>query len=255
MRLPKGPFAKRSKKRTQVLVEKVLGDSAQLEVYQRPHGPKRPMVCLDEVCKQLTASAREPLAARPGQVERTDYEYVRHGQANLFMLFAPLEAWREVQVHKTRNASDYARVIRYLVDECFPNAAKVVLVQGPSVARTPRNNLSTHHASSLYQTFPSDEAARLVQKLEIHYTPVHGSWLNMRAGPEGAVLPKTAEIELSVLAKQCSAEHVTSIATLGTDTQVWASRRNDHNNTVNWRFTTDDARVKLKRLYPSVLPG
>lgn len=106
-----------------------------------------------------------------------------------------------------------------------------------------QDNLSTHHATSLYQTFPPDEAARLAQKLEIHYTPVHGSWLNM------------AEIELSVLAKQCLADHVTSTTTLGTDTQVWASRRNDHKNTVNWRFTTDDARIKLMRLYPSVLPG
>jgi hypothetical protein len=205
-----------------------------LEVYQRPHDPKRPVVCLDEACKQLTESAREPLAARPGQVERTDYEYVRHGQANLFMLFAPLEAWREVQVHKTRNASDYAHVIRYLVDECFPNATKVVLVQ---------DNLSTHHASSLYQTFPPDEAQRLVQKLEIHYTPVHGSWLNM------------AEIELSVLAKQCLADHVTSLDSLKVDARLWTEQRNDRKNTVDWRFTTNDARIKLKRLYPSVLPG
>ena len=205
-----------------------------LEVYQRPHDPKRPVVCLDEACKQLTSSAREPLATRPGQVERTDYEYERHGQANLFMLFAPLEAWREVQIYKSRKADDYAQVIRYLVDECFPEADKLVLVQ---------DNLSTHHASSLYQTFAPEEAQRLVQKLELHYTPVHGSWLNM------------AEIELSVLAKQCLAEHVTSIATLETDTRAWTSRRNDHKNTVNWRFTTDDARIKLKRLYPSILPG
>lgn len=181
-----------------------------------------------------------------GQVERTDCEYERHGQANLFMLFAPLEAWREVQVHKTCNASDYAHLIRYLVDECFPNAAKVVLVQ---------DNLSTHHASSLYQTFPPDEAARLVQKLEVHYTPVHGSWLNMRSGPEGAVLPKTAEIELSVLAKQCLADHVSSVHTLKENVHLWAEQRNDRGNTVSWRFTTDDARIKLKRLYPSVLPG
>ena len=205
-----------------------------LEVYQRPHDPKRPVVCLDEACKQLTSSAREPLAARPGQVERSDYEYVRHGQANLFMLFAPLEAWREVQVHNTRTADDYAHVIRYLVDECFPDADKVVLVQ---------DNLSTHHASSLYQTFPPEEAQRLAQKLEIHYTPVHGSWLNM------------AEIELSVLAKQCLADHVTSVDTLKEDIRLWTEQRNNCKNTVNWRFTTDDARVKLKRLYPSVLPG
>ena len=205
-----------------------------LEVYQRPHDPKRPVVCLDEACKQLTSSVREPLATRPGQVERTDYEYVRHGQANLFMLFAPLEAWREVLVRQTRNAVDYARIIRHLIDVCFPDADKIVLVQ---------DNLSTHHASSLYQTFAPEEAHRLTQKLEVHYTPVHGSWLNM------------AEIELSVLAKQCLTEHVPSTVELETDTRAWASGRNDHKNTVDWRFTTDDARVKLKKLYPSVLPG
>ena len=205
-----------------------------LEVYQRPHDPKRPVICSDEACKQLTSSTQESLPLEPGKPVRVDYEYERHGQANLFMLFAPLEAWREVCVHKSRNASDYAHVIRYLVDECFPQADKVVLVQ---------DNLSTHHASSLYQTFPPDEAARLVQKLEVHYTPVHGFWLNM------------AEIELSVLAKQCLAEHVTSVDTLKKDTRHWTRQRNDHKNTVDWRFTTDDARTKLKRLYPSVLPG
>ena len=205
-----------------------------LEVYQRPHESKRPLVCLGEACKQLTASAREPLAARPGQVERTDYEYVRHGQANLFMLFAPLEVWREVLVRQTRNASDYAHTLRHLIDGCFPEADKIVLIQ---------DNLSTHQLSSLYQTFAPAEALRLAQKLEIHYTPVHGSWLNM------------AEIELSVLAKQCLAEHVNSVETLGEDVRLWADERNDHKNTVNWRFTTADARIKLKRLYPSVLPG
>ncbi len=222
-----------------------------LEVYQRPHDPKRVLVCLDEACKQLTSSTHDSLLLEPGKPERVDYEYERHGQVNLFMLFAPLETWREVQVHKTRNAGDYAHVIRYLLDECFPEADKVVLVQ---------DNLSTHHASSLYQTFPPEKAQRLAQKLEIHYTPVHGSWLNMRAGPvevqtEHAVLPKTAEIELSVLAKQCLADHVTSVDALTKDIRVWTSQRNNHKNTVNWRFTTDDARVKLKRLYPSVLPG
>ncbi len=205
-----------------------------LEVYQRLHDPKRPVICLDEACKQLTRSTQDSLPLEPGKPRRVDYEYERHGQANLFMLFAPLEAWRVVQVHKTRNAGNYAQVIRYLVDECFPDADKVVLVQ---------DNLSTHHASSLYQTFPPDEAARLAQKLEIHYTPVHGSWLNM------------AEIELSVLAKQCLADHVSSVDTLEENVQLWADQRNDRKNTVDWRFTTDDARIKLKRLYPSILPG
>lgn len=205
-----------------------------LAVYQRRHDPKRPVVCLDEACKQLTSSVQDKLPLEAGKPERVDYEYERCGQANLFMLFAPLEAWREVQVHKTRNASDYAQVIRYLVDECFPDADKLVLVQ---------DNLSTHHAGSLYQTFPPDEAQRLAQKLEIHYTPVHGSWLNM------------AEIELSVLAKQCLGERVASVDNLKEDVRLWTRQRNDRRSTVDWRFTTDDARVKLKRLYPSVLPG
>jgi hypothetical protein len=205
-----------------------------LEVYQRPHNSRRPVICLDEACKQLTSSTRASLAARPGQIERTDYEYERHGQANMFMLFAPLEAWREVLVRQTRNAVDYAHIIRHLVDVCFPDADKIVLVQ---------DNLSTHQFSSLYQAFAPAEALRLAQKLEIHYTPVHGSWLNM------------AEIELSVLAKQCLGEHVSTLERLRSDVQAWEKARNDSKNTVNWRFTTDDARVKLKRLYPSVLPG
>lgn len=205
-----------------------------LEVYQRLHDPKRPVVCLDEACKQLTSSVQESLPLKPGQPERVDYEYQRHGQMNMFMLFAPLESWREVQVRKTRNASDYAHLIRYLVDECFAQADKIVLVQ---------DNLSTHHVSSLYQAFPPDEALRLAQKLEVHYTPVHGSWLNM------------AEIELSVLAKQCLADHITSIDTLKEGIKLWAGQRNDRKNTVDWRFTTTDARIKLKKLYPSLLPG
>jgi len=205
-----------------------------LEVYQRPYDPKRPVVCLDEACKQLTSSVQESLAARPGQPERIDYEYERHGQANLFMLFAPLEAWREVQLRHTRNATDYAQVIRYLVDECFPQADKIVLVQ---------DNLSTHHASSLYQAFEPAEAQRLANKLELHYTPVHGSWLNM------------AEIELSVLAKQCLKEHMLNFDYLHREVQAWTKQRNQASMTVDWRFTTQDARIKLKKLYPSVLPG
>lgn len=205
-----------------------------LEVYQRSHDPRRPVVCLDEACKQLTRSVQESLPLEPGKPGRVDYEYERHGQANLFMLFAPLEAWREVHVRKTRNASDYAHIIRYLLDECFPDADRVILVQ---------DNLSTHHASSLYQSFPPDEALRLAQKLEIHYTPVHGSWLNM------------AEIELSVLARQCLSEHVPSSDKLQKQVQAWAEQRNTAKNTVAWHFTTADARVKLKKLYPSVLPG
>ena len=205
-----------------------------LEVYQRPHDPKRPLVCLDEACKQLTSSAQESLAPEPGKLERADYEYTRNGTANLFMLFAPLEAWREVQVRSTRNAADYAEVIRYLIDECFPEADKIVLVE---------DNLSTHHASSLYQAFEPAEARRLANKLEVHHTPVHGSWLNM------------AEIELSVLAKQCLKEHMQSVDYLTQEVQAWKNQRNNARLTVDWQFTTQDARIKLKKLYPSLLPG
>lgn len=206
-------------------MEDVLG------VYQRPRNPKCPLVCLDEACKQLTVSTTEPLAARPGHVERIDYEYERQGSANMFMLFAPLEAWRDVQVRPTRNAKDYAQVIRYLVDECFPDADKIVLVE---------DNLSTHHISSLYQAFEPAEAQRLVQKLEVHHTPVHGSWLNM------------AEIELSVLAKQCLKEHMDNCEYLQQEVAAWKNQRNEAEMTVNWQFTTEDARIKLKKLYPSI---
>jgi hypothetical protein len=205
-----------------------------LDVYQRPYDPKRPLVCLDEACKQLTSSVQQGLPLEPGKAERVDCEYTRNGTANLFMLFAPLEAWREVQVRPTRNANDYAHVIRYLIDNCFPDADKIVLVE---------DNLSTHHASSLYQTFEPQEAQRLVNKLEVHRTPVHGSWLNM------------AEIELSVLAKQCLKDHMDTFDFLQQEVEAWKRQRNAAKLTVDWRFTTEDARIKLKKLYPSVLPG
>jgi hypothetical protein len=204
-----------------------------LDVYQRPYDPKRPQVCLDEASKQLLAEAREPLPAQPGQVERMDYEYVRQGTANLFIITEPLRGWRHVTVTDQRRRTDFAHVIQDLVDVQYPEAECIVLVM---------DNLNTHTPASLYEAFEPAEAKRLADKLEIHYTPKHGSWLNM------------AEIELSVLARQCLAERIPDKATLQAEVAAWEEQRNRQSTRINWRFTTADARIKLKRLYPSILP-
>ncbi len=201
-----------------------------LEVYQRPRDPERPLVCLDEQSKQLIAETREPIAAAPGRAARHDYEYQRNGTANLFMLFAPLEGWRTVKVTERRTKRDFAEVIRALVDDHFPKAAKIVLVM---------DNLNTHKASALYEVFPPATARRLIEKLEIHYTPKHGSWLDM------------AETELSVLTKQCLDRRIPDISTLTCEVAAWEAQRNAARATIDWQFTTDKARTKLKRLYPS----
>jgi len=164
-----------------------------LEVYQRPHDPARPVVCLDEASKQLVAETRVPIAARPGQVARQDYEYERNGTANLFMMFAPLEGWRHVEVTDHHTAVDYAQILKDLSDTHFSNAAKIVLVQ---------DNLNTHKPASLYEAFPPVEARRLVERFEWHYTPKHGSWLDM------------AESELSVLSRQCLDRRIADKQTL-----------------------------------------
>jgi len=164
-----------------------------LEVYQRPHDPARPVVCLDEASKQLVAETRVPIAARPGQVARQDYEYERNGTANLFMMFAPLEGWRHVEVTDHHTAVDYAQVLKELSDMHFSDAAKIVLVQ---------DNLTTHKPASLYEAFPPVEARRLVERFEWHYTPKHGSWLDM------------AESELSVLSRQCLDRRIADKQTL-----------------------------------------
>jgi transposase len=204
-----------------------------LDVYQRPYDPKRPQVGLDEASKQLLAEARAPLPAQPGQVERVDYEYVRQGTANLFITTEPLRGWRHVTVTDQRRRTDFAHVIKDLVDVQYPEAERIVLVM---------DNLNTHSPASLYAAFEPGEAKRLADKLEIHYTPKHGSWLNM------------AEIELSVLARQCLAERIPDKATLQEQVAAWEERRNRQSTRINWRFTTADARIKLKRLYPSILP-
>ena len=200
-----------------------------LEVYHRPHDPERPLVCLDETSKQLIVETRAPIPAKIGRQERHDYEYERNGVANLFMMFAPLEGWRYVKVTERHTAIDYAHVLRELSDVHFPDAAKIVLVQ---------DNLNTHKPASLYEAFPAAEARRLVERFEWHYTPKHGSWLDR------------AESELGVLASQCLDRRIDDQKTLGRQVSAWHSHRNKHHAKANWRFTTADARVKLKRLYP-----
>ena len=202
-----------------------------LDVYQRPYDPQRPMVCMDETSKQLLGETRPPMAVAPGRAARQDYEYVRDGVANLFMFFEPLASRREVKVTERRTKVDWAQSVQELVDQHYPDAEQVVLVM---------DNLNTHTPASLYEAFPPAEAKRIAQRLEIHHTPKHGSWLNM------------AEIELSVLDRQCLDRRLGTIETVSTETTAWAVERNQGSKTVDWRFTTDDARIKLKRLYPSI---
>jgi hypothetical protein len=200
-----------------------------LEVYQRPHDPRRPLVCLDETSKQLIIETRAPIAAKPGQPERLDYEYERNGVANLFMMFAPLEGWQHVKVTDRRTAVDYAHALKDLSDTHFPDADKIVLVQ---------DNLNTHTTASLYEAFPAAEARRLVERFEWHYTPKHGSWLDM------------AESELAVLSTQCLDRRIPDKKELTAEVAAWEERRNIHHAKANWQFTTAHARVKLARLYP-----
>jgi DDE superfamily endonuclease len=200
-----------------------------LEVYQRPRDRQRPVVCLDETSKQMILETRAPLPAAPGRKARHDYEYERNGVANLFMMFAPLEGWRHVKVTDRHAAADYAHALKDLSDTHFPDAAKIVLVQ---------DNLSTHTPASLYATFPAAEARRLVERFECHYTPKHGSWLDM------------AESELGVLANQCLDRRIPDKATLIREVAAWQDNRNKHHVKADWQFTTGDARIKLRRLYP-----
>jgi len=202
-----------------------------LEVYHRPHDPSCPVVCVDETSKQLIAETRVPIAAKPGRPVRHDYEYQRNGTANLFMIFAPLEGWRHVKVTDRHAAVDYAQILKELSDTHFPDANKIVLVQ---------DNLNTHRPASLYEAFPASEARRLAERFEWHYTPKHGSWLDM------------AESELSVLSSQCLDRRIPDKQTLIEEVHEWEANRNKHHTTADWQFTTADARVKLKRLYPTI---
>jgi len=201
-----------------------------LEVYRRPYDPKRPVVCLDEQPVQLIAETRRPIPVAPGQPARYDYEYERVGTAVNFMITEPLGGRRQVSVRTTKTARDLAHEIKTLLDVDYADADQVVLVW---------DNLNTHTPASLYKAFPPAEARRLLDRLEIHYTPKHGSWLNI------------AEIDLSVLSKQCLNRRIPELETLRREAIAWAERRNgEQAKGVDWQFTTADARIKLKRLYP-----
>ena len=203
-----------------------------LEVYKRPYDPDRPVVCLDEASKQLIGETRTPIPASPGHPERFDHEYVRNGTANLFMVNQPLVGCRYVEVTDRRTAVDFARLLKVISDDLYSGAEKIVLVM---------DNLNTHEMASLYKAFEPAEARRLAERFEVHHTPKHGSWLNM------------AEIELAVLSGQCLDQRFESREALERAVDGWLLERNERCVGVNWQFTTDDARIKLKRLYPVVL--
>jgi len=202
-----------------------------LAVYTRPYDPRRPQVCLDETSRQLLGDVTPPLPVAPGHPARQDYEYARQGTCNLFLVCEPLRGWRHVTVSDRRTRLDFAHCIRELVDVHYPDAERIVLVM---------DNLNTHSPASLYDTFPPAEAKRLADKLEIHHTPKHGSWLNM------------AEIELHVLAGQCLDRRLPDRATLTAEVAAWEADRNAADSAIDWRFTTADARITLKHLYPAI---
>jgi hypothetical protein len=202
-----------------------------LEVYTRPYDPKRPQVCMDETTKQLVADILEPIPAQPGQVERIDYEYKRQGVADLFMFFEPLQGKRFVKVTDQRPRKDWAEAMRDLSDVIYPQAEKIVIVM---------DNLNTHSPASFYETFEPDEARRLIHRFEFHFSPKHGSWLNM------------AEIELGILIRQCLSRRISDKILLETEVTAWQKDRNAKVVSVDWRFTTADARIKLKYLYPVI---
>ena len=202
-----------------------------LEVYKRPYDPKRPAVCLDETSKQLIGESRTPVPVVPGQVALYDYEYVRNGVANIFMIFEPLAGQRDVEVTDRRTKKDYAQCLRKISDEMYPKAEVIVLVQ---------DNLNTHSPASLYEAFEPAEAKRLADRFEFHYTPKHGSWLDM------------AEIELGILGRQCLARRIDNLDDLRREAKAWKMTRNSAGMKVNWQFTTVDARIKLRQLYPSI---
>ncbi len=202
-----------------------------LEVYQRPYDPKNPVVCMDETSKQLIRETRTPITAEPGRVTCYDYEYDRHGVGNVFMFCEPLVGWRHASVTDRRTKVDWAEQIKDLVDVHYSQADRVTLVM---------DNLNTHAPASLYEAFEPLEARRLIERLEMVYTPKHGSWLNI------------AEIELNVLGRQCLGRRIPDQPTLTKEVAAWEAQRNADQDKVNWRFTTADARIKLKRLYPNL---
>jgi hypothetical protein len=202
-----------------------------LEVYQRPYAPCRPVVAIDEISKTLHDTPRGTLPAEPGEVAREDYQFTRNGSVNLFLQVEPLRGWRQVHVTARRTSRDFAEELRSLVDEDYPQAEVIVLIT---------DNLNTHSPACLYEAFAPEEARRIASKLEWHYTPEHGSWLNV------------AECELSVLARQCLARRIPDQETLQTEVAAWEQRRNAAHVTIQWQFTAKDARIKLRRLYPII---
>jgi len=202
-----------------------------LDVYHRPFDPGRPVICIDEQPRQLVSETRVPLPPRPGNAARFDYEYKREGVANLFMIFQPLLGWRHVMPTERRTTVDFAEVLRWLAEDLCPDAKKLVLVT---------DNLNTHTPACLYEAFDPARARRIAERLEWHYTPKHGSWLNM------------AEIEFAALSKQCLGRRIGSMARLRKEVAAWEDRRNEREVGVNWRFTTADARIKLRSLYPPI---
>ncbi len=202
-----------------------------LDLYELPYDPKHPLVCFDETSKQLIMEKRIPLPAQPGQIERYDYEYERNGTRNLFLFFEPLLGQRHIKVTQQRTMKDFAHCMRWLVDIAHPEAVHIRLVV---------DNLNTHKPAALYETFPPAEANHICKHLEFHYTPKHASWLNM------------AEIEFSVLIRQCLDRRIPDEETLKREIEAYEDERNRSQATVNWRFTSEDARIKLRRLYPSI---
>lgn len=202
-----------------------------LALYHEPYNPECPLVCFDEALKQLVQELRQPLPAQPGQPARYDYTYQRNGTRNLFVFSEPLRGWRHVKVTRRRTKEDFAYCMRYLVDEVYPDAKCIRVVL---------DNLNTHNPAALYETFEPAEAKRILDKLEFHYTPKHGSWLNM------------AEIEFSVLTRQCLDRRIPDAETLRQEIAAWEAERNAQATMINWQFTTEDARIKLAQLYPSI---
>ena len=202
-----------------------------LELYQEPYDPDRPVICMDESSKQLTAEVRKPIPTQPGKPQRVDFEYERNGVASIFMFNEPLTGWRRVSVTERRTKQDWAHEIKRLLEEDYPEAEVVRLVM---------DNLNTHTLGSLYETFEPDVARSLAERLEIHYTPKHGSWLNI------------AEIELKALSVQCLNRRIESRELLTKEVAAWEQERNDSEVWVDWQFTTEDARTRLKRLYPKI---
>jgi len=200
-----------------------------LDVYTAEHTDDQPLICMDEAAKQLVCDEQASLPMTPGKPHREDYHYERRGTAAIFMFFDPIRGWRRTSVCDSRTRVDWAEQIRRLLDEDYPHATRVILVC---------DNLNTHHIASLYTAFPAEEAHRLARRLEIHYTPRNGSWLNM------------AEIELSVVQRQCLSQRIGDTGHLRDELQAWEQTRNADGSTVQWRMTTEDARIKLRRLYP-----